>query len=124
MKFMLAYHDIHHPNSTYFIEKTTQYMMNEERDDNNILANDLQVSVTIIDYNPNATSRLDVDLTITDLESTNRPPTIEEINNICIVCLRDHNDGNHALLLTAVIFILIALIGGFVPNKLSGLQRK
>lgn len=91
-------------------------MMNEERDDNNILANDLQVSVTIIDYNPNATSRLDVDLTITDLENTNRPPTTEEINNICIVCLRDHNDGNHALLLTAVIFILIALISGFVPK--------
>lgn len=92
-------------------------MMNEERDDNNILANDLQVSVTIIDYNPNATSRLDVDLTITDLESTNRPPTIEEINNICIVCFRDYNDGTiFALLLAAVIFILIALISDFVSK--------
>lgn len=58
MKFMLTYHDIHHPNSTYFIEKTTQYVMNEIRDYKNILANDLQVSLTIIDYNPNATSRL------------------------------------------------------------------
>ncbi|CAH8336993.1 unnamed protein product [Eruca vesicaria subsp. sativa] len=101
MKFMLTYHVIHHPNSTYFIEKTTQYVMNEVRDDNIILANDLQVSLTIIHYNPNATSRFDVDLTITNLESTNRPPTTEEISTVCIVCFRDYND---------------ALISGFVPK--------
>ena len=60
--------------------------MNEVRDDNNILANDLQVTLTIKDYNQNATSRLDIDLIITDLEGTNRSPTTEEENDICIVC--------------------------------------
>ncbi|KAL0713344.1 hypothetical protein Bca4012_020322 [Brassica carinata] len=74
--------------------------MNEVRDDNNILANDLQVTLTIKDYNQNATSRLDVDLIITDLENTNRPPTMEEINDICIVCFGDYNDRNNICSLT------------------------
>ena len=39
MEYMLLYHDIHHPNSTYLIEETTQIVMNEVRDDINILAN-------------------------------------------------------------------------------------
>ena len=69
--------------------------MNEVRDDNNILANDLQVILTIKDYNQNATSRLDVDLIITDLEGTNRLPTTEEENDICIVCFGNYNDGNN-----------------------------
>ncbi|KAL0733683.1 hypothetical protein Bca4012_009893 [Brassica carinata] len=56
MEYMLIYHDIHHPDSTYLIEKTTQYVMNEVRGDKNILANDLQVTLTIKDYNQYTTS--------------------------------------------------------------------
>ncbi|KAH0852360.1 hypothetical protein HID58_007275 [Brassica napus] len=82
-------------DSTFLIEETIQYLMNEVRDDNNILANDLQVILTIKDYNQNATSRLDVDLIITDLEGTNRLPTTEEENDICIVCFGNYNDGNN-----------------------------
>ncbi|KAG2295437.1 hypothetical protein Bca52824_042106 [Brassica carinata] len=58
--------------------------------DHNILANDLQVTLTIKDYNQNATSRLDVDFIITDLESTNRLPTIEERNDF----VEDKVNGN------------------------------
>ncbi|KAG2307690.1 hypothetical protein Bca52824_027438 [Brassica carinata] len=91
--------------------------MNEIRDDNKILANDLQVTLTIKDYNVNATSTLGGDLIITDLESTNRPPTTEEINNICIVCFEDYSNGNHICSLTCGHnFILIALISGFVQK--------
>nr|VDD36972.1 unnamed protein product [Brassica oleracea] len=67
MEDMLTCHDIDHPNSTYLIEETKQYVMNEARANINTFANDLQVTLTIKDYNPNATSRLDVDLIITDL---------------------------------------------------------
>ena len=74
--------------------------MNEVKDDSNILANDLQVTLNIKDYNQNATSRLDVDLIITDLEGTNRPPTTEEENNICIVCFGNYKDGNNLCSLT------------------------
>ena len=74
--------------------------MNEVRDGSNILANDLQVTLTIKDYNQNATSRLDVDLIITDLEGTNRPPTTEEENDICIVCFENYKDGNNFCSLT------------------------
>lgn len=74
--------------------------MNEVRDDNNILVNDFQVTLTITQYNKNATLRLDVDLIITDLESTSRPPTMEETNEICIVCFGDYNDGNNIYALT------------------------
>lgn len=58
MEYMLIYYDIHNPDSTFLIEKTTQYMMYEVRDDINILANNLQITLTIKDYNQNATSRL------------------------------------------------------------------
>lgn len=95
MEYMLIYHEIYHLHSTYLIEKTTEYVMNEVRYENNILANDLQVTLTIKDFNQNATSRLDVNLIITDLESTNRPPTTEEKYDICIVCFGDHNDRNN-----------------------------
>ena len=74
--------------------------MNGVRDDINILANDLQVTLIIKNYNQNATSRLDVDLIITDLEGTNKPPTTEEENDICIVCYGNYNDGNNLCFLT------------------------
>ncbi|KAG2328903.1 hypothetical protein Bca52824_000083 [Brassica carinata] len=67
MEFMLAYHDINHPNSTYFIEKQPN-VMNEVRDDHNILANDLQVTLTIKDYNQAQHQDFGVDFIITDLE--------------------------------------------------------
>ena len=74
--------------------------MNGVRDDINILANDLQVTLIIKNYNQNATSRLDVDLIITDLEGSNRPPTTEEENDICVVCFRNYKDGNNLCSLT------------------------
>ncbi|WZZ35336.1 hypothetical protein YC2023_018737 [Brassica napus] len=52
-------------------------------EDNNI-TDDLQVTLTITYYNQTATTRLDVDLIITDSEATNRPPTTEEENDACI----------------------------------------
>ena len=100
MEYMLTYHDIHYLDSTFLIEETIQYVMNEVKDGSNILANDLQVTLNIKDYNQNATSRLDVDLIITDLEGTNRPPTTEEENDICIVCYGNYNDGNNLYSLT------------------------
>ncbi|KAF2542026.1 hypothetical protein F2Q68_00031675 [Brassica cretica] len=95
---MLTYHDIHYLDSTFLIEETIQYVMNG--DGRNILANDLQVTLIIKDYNQNATSRLDVDLIITDLEGSNRPPTTEEENDICVVCFRNYKDGNNLCSLT------------------------
>ncbi|CAG7884957.1 unnamed protein product [Brassica rapa] len=100
MEDMLTYHDIYHPNSTYLIEETKEYVMNEVRANFNPFTNDLQVTLTIKDYNPNATSRLDVDLIITDLESTNRPPTMEEENETCIVCFGNYNQHNNLCTLT------------------------
>ena len=74
--------------------------MNEARANINTLANDLQVTLTIKDYNPNATSRLDVDMIITDLEGTNRPPTTEEVDDMCIVCFGNYNQHNNLCSLT------------------------
>ncbi|KAL0853796.1 hypothetical protein Bca101_058948 [Brassica carinata] len=70
---MLSYHDIHHPDSTFLIEVTNQYMMNLMRENHNIISQHLQVTLAIRDYNLNATARLDVDLIITDLEVTRQP---------------------------------------------------
>ena len=92
MEYILTYHDIHYLDSTFLIEETIEYVMNEVRDVRNILVNDLQVTK---DYNQNATSRLDVDLIITDLEGSNRPPTTEKENDICVVCFQNYKDGNN-----------------------------
>lgn len=43
MDFMLSYHAIHHPDTTYLTEKISQYVMNEVKDDN--FGNDLQVTL-------------------------------------------------------------------------------
>lgn len=72
MEFMLTYHDIHHPDSTFLIQETNQYVVNLLRENHNIIAQDLQVTLSIRDYNQNATARLDVDLIITNLERTNK----------------------------------------------------
>ncbi|KAG2270199.1 hypothetical protein Bca52824_064754 [Brassica carinata] len=126
MEYMLTYHDIHYLDSTFLIEETIQYVMNEVRDGINILANDLQVTLTIKDYNQNATSRLDVDLIITDLEGTNRPPTTEEENDICIVCFRNYKDGNNLCSLTCGHnFHFVCIDQWFrTKKKLSGMLRK
>ncbi|KAL0722203.1 hypothetical protein Bca4012_036802 [Brassica carinata] len=66
-------HDIHHPDSTFLIEETNQYVMDLMRENHNIISQHLQVTLAIRDYNLNATARLDVDLIITDLEVTRQP---------------------------------------------------
>ena len=86
---------MHYLDSTFLIEETIEYVMNEVRDVRNILVNDLQVTLIIKDYNQNATSRLDVDLIITDLKGSNRPPTMEKENDICVVYFRNYKDGNN-----------------------------
>ncbi|KAG2321936.1 hypothetical protein Bca52824_015149 [Brassica carinata] len=73
LDFMLSYHDIHHPDSTFLIEETNQYVMNLMRENHNIISQHLQVTLAIRDYNLNATARLDVDLIIMDLEVTRQP---------------------------------------------------
>ncbi|KAG2306241.1 hypothetical protein Bca52824_025989 [Brassica carinata] len=73
LDFMLSYHDIHHPDSTFLIEETNQYVMNLMRENHNIISQHLHVTLAIRDYNLNATARLDVDLIIMDLEVTRQP---------------------------------------------------
>ncbi|WZY72377.1 hypothetical protein YC2023_004617 [Brassica napus] len=103
MKFMLTYNRIHHPGSTLLIQETTEYVMNKLPNGYNTITNDLQVTLTIWDYNQNATARLDVDLIITDLEETNRPPTTEEENDICTICFRNYNYRNKLFSLTCAL---------------------
>ncbi|CDY28910.1 BnaA02g25660D [Brassica napus] len=93
--------------------------MNEARATINTLANDLQVTLTIKDYNPNATSRLDVDLIITDLEGTNRPPTTEEENNMCIVCFGNYNQHNYLCTLTCGHSFHFACIDQWLRRNIS-----
>ena len=56
--------------------------MNKLPNGYNTISNDLQVTLTIWDYNQNATARLNVDLIIIDLEETNKPPTTKEKKTI------------------------------------------
>ncbi|KAL0654510.1 hypothetical protein Bca4012_097201 [Brassica carinata] len=74
--------------------------MNKRPNGYNTITNDLQVTLTIWNYNQNTTARLDVDLIITDLEETNRPPTTKEENDICTICFRNYNYGNKLCSLT------------------------
>ncbi|WZZ77283.1 hypothetical protein YC2023_097855 [Brassica napus] len=100
LNLMLTYHHIDHPNSTFLIQKTNKYKVNLLRDNDNIFTNDLQVALTIRDYNHNATARVDVDLIITDLADTNRTPTTNEENDICIICFENYNNVTNISTLT------------------------
>ena len=75
MELMLSYHDINHHDSTFLIHDTTQYIRDVCPTN---ITSDLQITINMTDNNPYATARLYVDLIITDLEGTNRPPTVEE----------------------------------------------
>ena len=78
MEFMLTYHENEQCDSTMVIQETTQYVMKLLTDEENNVTDDLQVTLTITDYNQNATARPDVNLIITDLDATNRPPTTKK----------------------------------------------
>ncbi|KAH0901891.1 hypothetical protein HID58_041394 [Brassica napus] len=58
MEFVLTYHHIHNPDSTLLIQETTEYVMNKLPNGCNTITDDLQVTLTIWDYNQNATARL------------------------------------------------------------------
>ncbi|KAF8113169.1 hypothetical protein N665_0055s0033 [Sinapis alba] len=75
-------------------------MMNVLRDNNNNITDDFQFTLTIKDYNQNATARLDVDLIITDLEIIIRPPTTEKKNDTCTICFENYNYRNKICSLT------------------------
>ena len=62
MEFMLTYHEIEQPDSTLLIQETTQYVVKLLTDEENNVTDDLQVTLTITDYNQNATARPDVNL--------------------------------------------------------------
>ncbi|KAG5406131.1 hypothetical protein IGI04_012250 [Brassica rapa subsp. trilocularis] len=89
---MLSYHAIKHLDSALLIYHTVQYARNVFPTNMNY---DLQITVTITDNNPYATARLDVDLIITNLEGTNRPPTVGEESDICTICFGNYNYGNN-----------------------------
>ncbi|KAF8118638.1 hypothetical protein N665_0003s0013, partial [Sinapis alba] len=95
MEFLLTYHEIKHPDSTMLIQKTAHCVMELFTTENTSINNDLQVTIRITDYNENVSARLDVDLIITDLEETNRPPTTEEENETCIVCFGNYHNGTY-----------------------------
>ena len=78
MKFMLTYHEIEQRDSTLLIQETTQYVMKLLTDKENNVTDDLQVTLTITNYNQNVTARHDVNLIIIDLDTTNRPPTTKK----------------------------------------------
>ncbi|KAL0693352.1 hypothetical protein Bca4012_060532 [Brassica carinata] len=58
----------------------------------NNITDDLDVILTITNYNQNATAKLDVELVITNLEGTNRPPTTEGENDTCTVYFGNYNN--------------------------------
>lgn len=68
---MLIYHKIKRPYSTLLIQEIIQYVMNSQTK----ITDGLQVTITIKNYNQNTIVKIDIDLIITDLERTNRPPT-------------------------------------------------
>ncbi|RID62503.1 hypothetical protein BRARA_E01572 [Brassica rapa] len=72
------------------IHDTSQYVMNELLASKNNRTGDLDITISITDYNPTATERLDVDLIITNLEGTIRLPTAEEENVMCTICLENY----------------------------------
>ncbi|WZZ63739.1 hypothetical protein YC2023_075109 [Brassica napus] len=59
MKFMLTYHDIHHPDSTLLIQETNQYVMKVLTNMDNNTTDDLQFTLTIKGYSQNVTAKLD-----------------------------------------------------------------
>ncbi|KAF8083979.1 hypothetical protein N665_0741s0013 [Sinapis alba] len=95
MELLLTYHEIKHPDSTMLIQKTPQYVMELFATQNTSINDDLHVTLRITDYNENASARLDVDLIITDLEETNKPPTTEEKNETCTVCFGNYHNGTY-----------------------------
>lgn len=69
-------------------------------DEDNNLTDDLQVILAITSYNQNKTVRLDVNLIITDLKKTNRPPTTQEEDDTCTLHFENYNNEIYLCSLT------------------------
>ncbi|CAH8354885.1 unnamed protein product [Eruca vesicaria subsp. sativa] len=67
---MLAYHQIKPEDSTMLIHKTSEYVMKILTTSVVDINSDNEITLTIMDNNPDAAARLDVDLIITDLQGT------------------------------------------------------
>ncbi|WZZ44866.1 hypothetical protein YC2023_041125 [Brassica napus] len=86
MEYMLQYHEINFDSVTEIIDETTNYVAGVISTLDDVTAADLDIIVKVTDYNPQAWSRIDLDVYTIDLRSNRREPNSSEENDICAIC--------------------------------------
>uniref|UniRef100_A0A1J3ICE2 Uncharacterized protein n=2 Tax=Noccaea caerulescens TaxID=107243 RepID=A0A1J3ICE2_NOCCA len=88
IEFLLIYHQIHENDATRvarrFNDFVTAVMVSTEHG----RGTQMDMHFTVTDFNSQATNRLDVDLLIANLQTSNRVPTLDEQNEDCPICLQ------------------------------------
>ncbi|CAN6895367.1 unnamed protein product, partial [Brassica oleracea] len=68
------------------IDETTNYIASVIPTLDDVTSTDLDIIVKVTDYNPQAWSRIDLDVYTIDLRSNRREPNSGEENDICAIC--------------------------------------
>ncbi|WZZ79881.1 hypothetical protein YC2023_100453 [Brassica napus] len=68
------------------IDETTNYIASVIPTLDDVTSTDLDIIVKVTDYNPQAWSRIDLDVYTIDLRSNRREPNSSEENDICAIC--------------------------------------
>ncbi|CAF2040004.1 unnamed protein product [Brassica napus] len=89
MEYMLQYHEINFDSVTEIIDETTNYVAGVILTLEDVTVTDLDVIVKVTDFNPQAWSRIDLDVYTIDLRSNRRESIPSKENDICAIC---HNE--------------------------------
>ncbi|CDY45967.1 BnaA09g12990D [Brassica napus] len=89
MEYMLQYHEINFDSVTEIIDETTNYVAGVILTLDDVTVTDLDVIVKVTDFNPQAWSRIDLDVYTIDLRSNRRESIPSKENDICAIC---HNE--------------------------------
>ncbi|RID44665.1 hypothetical protein BRARA_I01445 [Brassica rapa] len=89
MEYMLQYHEINFDSVTEIIDETTNYVAGVILTLDDVTVTDLDVIVKVTDFNPQAWSRIDLDVYTIDLRSNRRESIPSKENDSCAIC---HNE--------------------------------
>uniref|UniRef100_M4F2H5 Uncharacterized protein n=1 Tax=Brassica campestris TaxID=3711 RepID=M4F2H5_BRACM len=89
MEYMLQYHEINFDSVIEIIDETTNYVAGVILTLEDVTVTDLDVIVKITDFNPQAWSRIGLDVYTIDLRNNIRDSIPSEENDICAIC---HNE--------------------------------
>uniref|UniRef100_A0A0D3C8X1 RING-type domain-containing protein n=1 Tax=Brassica oleracea var. oleracea TaxID=109376 RepID=A0A0D3C8X1_BRAOL len=86
MEHMFSYHDIYFPVAGEIIEYTSDKFASMIPSLSDYEGTHVRTVLSISDFNPNATNKIDLDVALIDLRDSIREPIPEDVDKVCSIC--------------------------------------